>query len=122
MLIIFYIMKNFSSNLKYLRKEKSLKQKEIAKIINVKPDTYSKWEQNKASASYEDLVKIADFHQVSIDYLLGHSDDLGNITVNLSPALALTRDENTLLTKFKMLNDSEKQLILKQLDAWIDKN
>ena len=119
MLIISFVMKNFSSIIKDLRKERNLKQKNIADLIKVKSDTYSKWEQNKARASYEDLIKLADFYQVSIDYLLGRSDDFGNITISPSSDYTITRDENLLMSKFKLLSNHEKQLILKQLDAWI---
>lgn len=54
-----------------LRNEKGLTQREIAKIFNVSQGTYNNWENGKTQPSIEQLVAIADFFGVSIDYLVG---------------------------------------------------
>lgn len=54
-----------------LRNEKGLTQREIAKIFNVSQGTYNNWENGKTQPSIEQLVTIADFFGVSIDYLVG---------------------------------------------------
>lgn len=61
----------FSERLKRLRKNKCLKQQELAEILGIKSNTYSDWENGKCKPSYEKLVKIADFFSVSLDWLVG---------------------------------------------------
>ena len=67
-------MKTFSEKVKELRKEKGLTQAEIAKILNIKQQSYLRYEQNTAEPSFEILINIARFYGVSTDYLLGLSD------------------------------------------------
>ena len=64
-------MSIFGDNIKRLRKNKGLKQQEIADILGVKRNTYSDWENGKCKPNYEKLEKIADFFGVSLDWLFG---------------------------------------------------
>ena len=113
-------MHKFYTILKELRNEKGLTQEELAQKLGIRCGTYCKWEQNRANASYEDLIKLADFYQVSVDYLIGHTDDLGNVTVITTQENTFNKDERTLLAQFKKLTDIEKNLILKQISAWTE--
>ena len=56
-------------NLIKLRKEKNMTQKEIAKIINVAPTTYLGYEKMTSEPDLKTLIKLADFFNVSLDYL-----------------------------------------------------
>ena len=60
--------------LKQLRSEKGLSQKEIAKIIGVSVSAYSNYEQGIREPSYDILIKLAKFYDVTTDYLLGLED------------------------------------------------
>lgn len=60
--------------LKELRKEKSLTQKQVAKIINKSETGYASWEQGLAEPSINDLIALSSFYDVSIDYLVGKED------------------------------------------------
>lgn len=57
-------------NLKAIREDNDIKQKEIAKVINVSQNTYSQYENGVISLTAEVLIKLSDFYNVSIDYLL----------------------------------------------------
>lgn len=61
----------FSERLKTLRKEKKLTQKEIAEQIGIKQNSYSDWETGKNEPSLEKLIVLADFFEVSLDWLVG---------------------------------------------------
>nr|WP_083936641.1 helix-turn-helix transcriptional regulator [Streptococcus sp. HPH0090] len=61
----------FSERLKRLRKNKGLKQQELAEIFGIKRNTYSDWENGKTEPSFDNLVKLADFFEVSLDWLFG---------------------------------------------------
>lgn len=70
-------MKVFSKRLKELRKEKKLTQQEIAELLGVKRNTYSDWENGKTEPNFENLIKLADFFEVSLDWLFGRKVELG---------------------------------------------
>ena len=57
--------------LQLLRKKKGLTQEDISDILGVKLSTYQKYERDAISPSYDTLNKIADFYDVTTDYLLG---------------------------------------------------
>ena len=66
--------KKFGQRLKSLRLERDLKQSELAKIIEVSSSTIGMYEQGRRYADLETLKKIADFFDVSVDYLIGRTD------------------------------------------------
>ena len=59
--------------LRRFRKEKSLKQKDVAAALGVKPPSYAVYEAN-VTPSAKVIIKIADAFNVSTDYLLGRTD------------------------------------------------
>lgn len=56
---------------KDLREDKDLLQKDIAKILNVSQQQYSRCETQENQLSYDGLIKLALFYNTSIDYMLG---------------------------------------------------
>ena len=58
-------------NLINLRKEKNKTQKEIAQIINVAPTTYLGYEKQTSEPTIDTLCKLADYYEVTLDYLVG---------------------------------------------------
>lgn len=60
--------------LRSLRKEKNLSQKELAERIGVSNVVLSRYELDDRKPDFDTLEKIADFFNVTIDYLLGRSD------------------------------------------------
>ncbi len=72
-----------------LRKEKNILQKEVAAYLNVTVATISNYEKGVHSPDYETLVKLADFFDVSTDYLLQRTDYRASITLLNKP---LVRD------------------------------
>ena len=59
------------NNLAYLRKERGLSQKEVAKRLNIAQNTLSNYELGNRSIDNDLLIKLAELFQVSTDYLLG---------------------------------------------------
>ena len=60
-----------AKNLKQLRLEKHLSQKDISNALNIAVSTYANWEQCRRDPSLDDLVKITNYLEVSSDFLLG---------------------------------------------------
>lgn len=65
----------FGSRLKSLREEKRMTGEELGKVFNVTKVAISNWESGNRSPHHEILSSIADYFDVSIDYLLGRTDE-----------------------------------------------
>ena len=57
-----------------LREDNDKKQIELAKYLNIDQSTYSDYETGKINIPIDALIKIADFYNVSLDYLVGRDD------------------------------------------------
>ena len=68
------ILPKFAQRLKELRKEKGLTQVEMAKFIDRTESNYQKLEYGNVNVPALTLEKLADFFEVSTDYLLGRDD------------------------------------------------
>lgn len=77
----------FGERFKKLRNERNLTQSDIAKMFNVTDRAVSTWEVGKAQPSYDVLIKLADYFDVSTDYLLGFKQDDANTLNRLKMAL-----------------------------------
>lgn len=62
-----------------LRTERELSQRDMAKEMNVSQGTYNNWENANTQPSIEQLIALAKFFGVSVDYLIGNSDDFGKV-------------------------------------------
>ena len=62
--------------IKELRVDSDISQKEIAEYLGVKQNTYSDYENGKINLPLEVFFKLADYYQVSLDYLTGRTDTL----------------------------------------------
>ena len=67
-------MKRFE-NIRNLREDNDKLQIELAAYLDVKQTTYSKYELGKINIPVEVLIKLADYYDVSIDYLVGRSTE-----------------------------------------------
>ena len=64
----------FSARMKELRLDKQLSQADLAKAMSVNQRTISNWEKSVRQPDFETLAMLAEFFQVSTDYLLGLED------------------------------------------------
>lgn len=60
--------------LKELREARHLSQVRLAMELNLSQNSISRYENREREAGYETLVAMADYFQVSLDYLLGRTD------------------------------------------------
>ena len=66
---------NFGEIFKKIRLENNLTQKEVARRIGIKQTNISSWENNKTRPEYENLIKLSNIYDVTIDELLGVEKD-----------------------------------------------
>lgn len=60
-------------NIRNLREDHDLTQKEIADLLHIKQTTYSKYELGKINIPIEVFITLADYYNTSVDYLVGRS-------------------------------------------------
>ncbi|WP_018592574.1 helix-turn-helix domain-containing protein [Terrisporobacter glycolicus] len=65
----------FGSRLRELRIEKDIKQSDLGKIIGISPSTVGMYEREQRFPDKDILNKLADYFDVSVDYLLGRTND-----------------------------------------------
>ncbi len=67
-------MRIFQERLKELRKQAGLTQREMAEKLFVTQPSYLRYENGTSEPSQENLVRIANIFDVSVDYLLGRAE------------------------------------------------
>ena len=82
----------FANRIKYLRQSRELTQVQLAEKLGVKKQSVSNWENDNIMPSIDMLIKLADFFQVSTDYLLGR-DGVENTSVRMLDVTGLTQTQ-----------------------------
>lgn len=88
------------NNIKELRKQKGLRQEQLAEAMGVSTASVSKWETNQSYPELTLLAELADFFEVSIDTLIGHNlsaDRMETLIAQMEKAVD-DRDEETAAT------------------------
>ena len=118
------------NRIKELRTQRKITQEELGNIINVQKAAVSKYELGRAVPSTDVLTKLANYFNVSVDYLLGRTDEpqgtgfqkglLGDINGD-SPLAQKAREtmaniqvtpyEKALLNAYRVANERDKKLI-----------
>ena len=68
-------MEIISKRLKELRESVGLSQNKLAQISGMKQSSINRYENGSATPSPENMVKLADYYDVSLDYIYGRTDN-----------------------------------------------
>ena len=68
-------MENFSERIKNLREERGLSQEALGAVIGVKRFSIYTYEKGRACPDMKGLIALADYFDVSLDYLTGRADN-----------------------------------------------
>ena len=101
----------FSERLKELRKQADLTQVELAGKLGIVQSSYADWERGKKKPTQENLVKIAQVLNVSVDYLVGNSEE---------KAAELDNIEILFRMNSKGLTDEEREIFKKELIEFME--
>ena len=104
--------------IKELRLEKNLSQNDIAKILGCNQTAVGKYEREQLEPNINTLIKLANFFQVSVDYLLGIEDDFIKPEVQTT----LSYREQKLLKAFNLLDNDEKDKIIEDCEYFANKH
>lgn len=103
----------YYQRLKDLKEDADLTQKQVAEIIGVSINHYGKYERGETDLPFEKAIILAEFYNVSLDYLAGRTN---NKKGKHSPDL--TDDELRLLEQYRMLTERSKgkhDILMEQL-------
>lgn len=69
-----------NEKLRRLRENMGLQQKEVADRLGVNPSAVTRWESGEKRPDLVNLVKLADLYNVSLDYLMGRTENPAPVT------------------------------------------
>lgn len=104
------------SNIKSLRLSMGKTQDEIAKSAGFEQSLYAKWEADKSLPGAENLVKLANVFNCSVDYLLGREREDGLIVIDDS-SNALSDVEQHIIEIFRNLTNRNKIKVVGYIDG-----
>ena len=90
------------SRLAELRKQKNLHQIVVAQYLNITQQTYSSYETGRRQMNFETLCMLADYYEVSTDYLLGRVDAVPSF---------LSESEREMINQFRTLDSRAKATV-----------
>lgn len=106
-------------NLKYLREQSGLYQKDIAEKLSITSSSYGFYEQGKRNPTPEILSDLADIFNVSVEYLLGRNNK--SYQQEKNSFILLSKEHQTLISNFDLLNEQGQQFILETMDFALSK-
>ena len=68
-------MSELHNRIKKLRQQKNIMSKTMAELLNITPRNYQRYENGDVDPPTSKTILIADYFNVSLDYLVGRSDD-----------------------------------------------
>lgn len=101
----------FSERLKKLRKQAQLTQVDVAEKLGISQPAYASWERGVKKPTQENLVKIAQVLNVSVDYLVGNSEEKSDELDNMELLFRMNS---------KGLTEEEKEVFKKELIGFME--
>jgi putative transcriptional regulator len=102
---------DFSERLKELRKKANLTQVEVAEKLGISQPAYASWERGVKKPTQENLVRIAQVLNASVDYLVGNSEDKSDELDNIELLFRMNS---------KGLTEKEKEIFKKELIEFME--
>ena len=97
--------------LKELRKEANLTQEQLAEKLGLKYFNIGDWERGKCEPCIADLIRLAQIFRVSVDYLIGNTEDFSALLPD-NTFSQLSKEEKNLLKWYNEMNDIHKYTLL----------
>ena len=111
----------FGDVLKGLREQSGVSQKELSKILHVSQQTIASWEVNRTTPSLELLNDVADYFDVTIDYLLGRENSLvREVNVSRGKDKAEEEIDPLLIEQYLRLDEVDKAKVSAYIDGLLE--
>lgn len=105
-------------NLKILRRERGISQQALAEAIGTSQQSINQYENHSTEPDIQTLVKMADFFDTSVDYLVAHTDIRSPF--DTTAAFHLNMEEAALIDKYRRLTSREKRCVACVVDTLTD--
>ena len=112
-------MNNFKNRLKELRESEGISLKQLSLVLGVSDAAICKWENGVAEPKVTYLIKLSNYFDCTIDYLVGKTDDFDLAAFPPKEnVLKLTAKEKQLILSIRQLSPNLKLLLQDTVDAW----
>lgn len=108
-------MKDIIKILRELREDRDLTQKQVAEAIGKTQPYYYRYESGKYSLPFKTAIELAEFYDITTDYLAGRTSSPLSIDV-LNKPLINGRTGGEILADFEKLNEKDKEDVLKYIE------
>ena len=103
-------------NLKSLREDAAVSQKQLADAIGVSQQSINKYENHNIEPDIETMIRIADYFNTSVDYLIGHSSVKHKI--EKVTAYELNAEESRIVDAYRKLSPKQRFCIATVIDSY----
>lgn len=111
----------YYQNFEELCKQRNIKPNKVSKETGVSTATLTSWKQGKYTPKPDKLKLIADFFNVSLEFLMRNEDVQWNpLEQTIDYTISLSEEEQDLLMKYRKADDTQKEIIRRIL-AYSDK-
>ena len=111
----------YYQNFEELCKQRNIKPNKVSKETGVSTATLTSWKQGKYTPKPDKLKLIADFFNVSLEFLMRNEDVLWNpVEQTMDYTISLSEEEQDLLMEYRKADDAQKEMIRRIL-AYSDK-
>lgn len=109
----------FNEILKSLRKEKSESQTQLANALGLQRYIIANWEQGRAEPNIEDIVQLANYFDISLDYLLGRDNDFVPYQNNskIPNMFTISDKEKEMLSLYRSLLPEMQDLVITMMKS-----
>lgn len=106
-------------NLKLLRQKRGISQQKLADALGMSQQSINHYENHKIEPDITTLIKIADFFETSVDYVIGHTD----ISRRIEPtdAYSLNAEEGNVIAKYRALSQKERACVAQVIDTFLER-
>ena len=101
-----------------LREERGLTQNEIAEAIGTSRTNIGRWEKGLNEPSYTFVVKLANFFNVTVDYLIGNEENVS--TVRGGSPETFTEEERTLIRYYRAIGKEAKNAVFATAESFFN--
>ena len=104
-------------NLRLLREKHGVSQQKLAEAIGLTQQSINKYENHNIEPDIETLIRIADYFETSVDYLIGHTSIRRKI--EKVTAYELNEEESNIIEQFRKLSIKQRSCVATVIDGYI---
>ena len=102
----------FYQRLRDLREDEDLKQADVGETLEITKQQYQLYESGKREIPFHLAIKLADFYDVSLDYIGSRTNDKNGLYIP-----ELSAEENKIIKKYRSLDEKSQGKLIERLDV-----